>query len=170
MRNYDSQKKPTPEHYCAYCGKQMERKRFPNGKVESIKLFLRRKYCNRDCMRKAFVKDGDFSQEWRPAHQTATKVAYIINGKGKVCQLCGATKNVDVHHIDGNYQNNTPDNLMIVCRSCHMKLHNKKSVCKICGKPIKGHGYCNVHYIRYKRYGNPLIYQGKLVSSDFCER
>lgn len=31
----------------------------------------------------------------------------------------------DVHHIDGNKLNNSPDNLMVLTRSEHSKLHNK---------------------------------------------
>lgn len=30
----------------------------------------------------------------------------------------------DVHHVDGNYDNNAPDNLALISRSDHAKLHN----------------------------------------------
>lgn len=32
------------------------------------------------------------------------------------------------------------------------------NICKIdgCDKRVKGHGYCNAHHIRLRRYGNPL--------------
>lgn len=44
------------------------------------------------------------------------------------CQECGKTKtemgrNPIVHHIDGNYNNNLPDNLICLCHSCHTKIH-----------------------------------------------
>ena len=38
-----------------------------------------------------------------------------------------------------------------------MKEHNKKPLCVICGRPVRGYGYCNKHYMRYKKYGNPMI-------------
>ena len=41
--------------YCEYCGKKLERKRY-NGRLEDFGVFNRRKYCNKDCMRKAFIQ------------------------------------------------------------------------------------------------------------------
>lgn len=55
-------KKPTPERYCEYCGKKLERKRLPNGDLE-----------------------------------------YLI----------------------WNWRNNSPDNLVRVCRGCHTKIHRR---------------------------------------------
>lgn len=171
MRDYSKITKPTPEHYCAYCGKKMERKRFPNGTPESIPLFLRRKYCNRECMRRAFVKTNGEGQSWSSAHHSAREIEYLINGREKVCEVCGSTRNVDIHHKDGNHQNNDESNLMLVCRSCHNKIHKPKAICKLCGRPADGgRGYCNMHYIRWRKYGNPLMYQGRLVDPQFNER
>ena len=43
--------------------------------------------------------------------------------------MCGSTQNLDIHHIDGDWQNNNLDNLMCLCRSCHTKHErNKDSV------------------------------------------
>ena len=161
---YRARIKPDPEKYCAYCGKQMHRVRFDSGRLEDYNAFLLRKYCDRECMKKAFVKVGsDANQLYRSAHHTASLLAYSILGKEKVCEKCGSTQSIDVHHIDGNYNNNTPENIMILCRSCHMKEHRPKSVCKICGKPASGHGYCNKHLIRYRKYGDPRMYYHKIV-------
>jgi 5-methylcytosine-specific restriction endonuclease McrA len=41
------------------------------------------------------------------------------------CSLCGKTKKLVTHHIDFNYKNNILNNLTIVCRSCHNKIHKK---------------------------------------------
>ena len=154
-----------PEKYCEYCGKPMYRTRFSSGRLEDMGAFKRRKYCNRTCMKKAFVKVGkDTNQHYRPAHFSAVRLAYDILCKPKVCEKCGSTQNIDVHHIDGNYNNNTPENLMILCRSCHIKEHRPKPVCKICGKPADGGlDYCNKHYIRYKKYGDPRMYYHKII-------
>ena len=43
------------------------------------------------------------------------------------CQVCGKTQEdldykLDVHHIDYNRKNSTPENLVAVCRSCHTKI------------------------------------------------
>lgn len=168
MRDYSKLTKLTPDNYCAYCGKKMERKRI-NGRLEDLGVFKRRKYCNRMCMRKAFVKKDATCQGNRPSHDSAKKLAYLIGNREKVCEVCGSTHSIDVHHKDGNYHNNSPENLMIVCRSCHMKQHHPKSTCTICGKPMKGHGYCNAHYIRWKKFGDPLHYFGRMVGKDFIQ-
>lgn len=39
----------------------------------------------------------------------------------KECE-CGK-KATDIHHIDGNSKNNDPENLVKLCRSCHIKKH-----------------------------------------------
>jgi hypothetical protein len=41
------------------------------------------------------------------------------------CSLCNSTKNLCVHHIDGNHENNSLKNICILCMSCHSKLHWK---------------------------------------------
>jgi len=61
-----------------------------------------------------------------------------------------------VHHKDGDYQNNTLTNLERICRSCHAQEHSQKVSCSICGKPQKGLGYCEMHYQRFKKHGDPL--------------
>ena len=112
-------------------------------------------------MRKAFTKEGNDNQTYRVAHATAVRVIELANIP-KVCSICGKSGKLDTHHIDGNYQNNSLSNLTYLCRSCHNKIHRKKQVCVICGKPMKGHGYCNKHYLRYKKYGDPLYHKNKV--------
>ena len=113
------------EKYCEYCGKQLERKRF-NGRLEDFTVFKNRKYCNRECMRKDWVKIGDnHNQSYSNAHTTARKINELILHK-ELCELCGSDTNLDIHHIDGNWQNNNLDNLMCLCRSCHKKYERNK--------------------------------------------
>ena len=45
------------------------------------------------------------------------------------CQLCGSSKNVEVHHKDGkgteydtDHMNNDKDNLITLCHRCHLTL------------------------------------------------
>jgi hypothetical protein len=46
--------------------------------------------------------------------------------RGDECELCSYTPlwrgTLDVHHRDGDKQNNDPDNLMTLCASCHREL------------------------------------------------
>lgn len=120
---YKAQTKPDPEKYCTYCGKRMKRVRFKSGRLEDLSAFQRRKYCCWDCFSNAQIKSGYNEQDYRPAHQSAFRLAYKVLKLEKRCQICGAENNIDVHHKDGNYKNNSLDNLMILCRKCHIKIH-----------------------------------------------
>lgn len=51
------------------------------------------------------------------------------------CGICGSPGR-DRHHIDQNTLNNDSNNIIILCRSCHKKVHlaHKKTLnCAICG-------------------------------------
>lgn len=149
------------EHYCEFCGKLLVRKRFLNGRLEDFNVFKKRKYCNRECMKNNFLKIGDdYNQSYRNAHTTSKRINKNILKKDK-CEICGSKENLDVHHKDNNWNNNNLDNLECLCRSCHSKEHKPKGVCVICGEPQKGYGYCNKHYIRFKKYGDPLFVKYK---------
>lgn len=43
--------------------------------------------------------------------------------KPQVCEDCGSVTDLCVHHIDKNHANNTAENLKMLCKSCHAKLH-----------------------------------------------
>ena len=47
------------------------------------------------------------------------------------CETCGALKSSDnfdliVHHKDNNNRNNNIKNLMVLCQSCHIKIHKPR--------------------------------------------
>jgi len=43
----------------------------------------------------------------------------------KECLVCGSTKILCVHHIDRNNENNAENNLVVLCKHCHDKLHQR---------------------------------------------
>lgn len=145
-------RKPTPVKYCECCGKKLERKVWENGKLESLLHFNRRKYCDKKCMAIAFDAKESRTNEWSTAHYHSRKA--IPHGP---CSICGKLDARDVHHKDGNYLNNSIDNLERVCRSCHNKIHRGGKVCSICGRPHKAFGLRDMHYQRLKKWGDPLI-------------
>lgn len=149
-------KQPHETRYCEYCGTPMERKRYSNGQLQCWTHYNRQKYCSKECMKAAFRAKPKTGTSWMTIHYHARNL--LPNG---CCEICGSTRNVDVHHKDGNPQNNTMGNLQRLCRSCHLKVHKHRRTCLICGDPVKGLGYCNKHYIRFKKYGNPLWKNGK---------
>ena len=50
---------------------------------------------------------------------TKVRKVYFI-----LCQNCRAHKSVHVHHINKDRNNNTLDNLELLCKACHRKKHN----------------------------------------------
>lgn len=65
--------------------------------------------------------DGRSYEEYpREFFEVAGKVSERDNNK---CKLCGAEESLVVHHIDENKKNNNMDNLITLCRKCHMSYH-----------------------------------------------
>lgn len=59
------------------------------------------------------------------------KREWVLKRDHHKCRLCDATNQLTVHHKDGNGRgkkspNNNPDNLITVCRKCHMEIHRKE--------------------------------------------
>ena len=146
------QRKPTPIKYCPFCGTLLSRRKERDGDLESLLHFGRRKYCNRVCMSKAFDAKVSQTNGWSTSHYHARKL--IPPGP---CQRCGKANGKDVHHKDGNHANNNPLNLERICRSCHVNEHLPIRSCILCGKKHKGLGYCDKHYQRLKKYGDPHL-------------
>jgi len=116
--------------------------------------YKKRIFCDRTCMAADFRRREKRATSWMTVHYHARNT--LPSG---CCEICGSQKNVDVHHKDGNPQNNDPLNLMRLCRSCHLKQHRGRKSCSICGKPVKGLGFCEKHYQRFKKYGDPLMFK-----------
>ena len=69
--------KSTPEKYCKYCGKRLERKRYGK-RLEDMGVFKKRKYCDRDCMRKGWINTEADNQNYSNSHSTARKSQSVI--------------------------------------------------------------------------------------------
>ena len=63
-------------------------------------------------------------------HTMSTIKERLFNEREYRCECCGLTKwnekeiKLQVHHIDGNHNNNTRNNLMILCPNCHSQTEN----------------------------------------------
>jgi len=97
---------------CVICGKSTL-------KSQSIANRNDKNYCSRDCY------------NFRNGIQKKLKrgTAYYKDLLNKSSCECGETKTylLQIHHIDGNHNNNDKDNLEIVCPTCHVKRHLKKN-------------------------------------------
>lgn len=74
---------------------------------------------------------GGISFEPYPLGWTNTFKEQIRYRDRYQCQVCGMPeiengRKLSIHHKDGNKNNITEDNLVSLCMSCHLKLHNRK--------------------------------------------
>ena len=126
---------------------------------------------NYDTLKKIVEEEGiDISHFKRRSGHLSEKISLedILTGKKKCgssklrkrlldaglkehrCECCGRTTWNDipiplqVHHIDGNHNNNSIDNLQMLCPNCHSLTENwcsknqkkVKRFCQVCGKEI----------------------------------
>lgn len=90
--------------------------------------------------------------------------------KENKCECCGITEwnnkpiVMQLHHIDGNPNNNKLENLQLLCPNCHSQTENfcgsanvtkdsnKKYYCPDCGKEInKGSKYCSICSTKHRK-------------------
>jgi hypothetical protein len=112
-----SRRKPLAE--CPVCGKPVK----AHGNVT----------CSCACANKHFRSGAD-SPNWRGGETGTVKNG--INTKeyrriafkahGKHCAICGYDRVIDVHHLDGDRTNNSPENLIPLCRNHHAELHTNE--------------------------------------------
>lgn len=55
--------------------------------------------------------------------QTYQRIAYERYNKPRVCELCGESHRISVHHRDRDRTNISKENLQILCDACHKRLH-----------------------------------------------
>lgn len=131
-------KKPKDYGKCLYCGKPLNR----SGK----------KYCNNKCQ--AQYKKQQFLEQWKnglhnghiPNGQISVFIKnYLLEKHNYTCEKCGwgqinpYTNKVplEIHHIDGNWENNSEDNLQVLCPNCHSLTDTYKASNKGNGRTIR---------------------------------
>lgn len=119
--------------YCAYCGKELTSEQ--RGNI----------YCSQFCANTAKKKrkiDAWLSGEDNGSRQDGQLSEairnYLLEKANYQCELCGWGKinpitnktPLEVHHIDGDYSNNQPENLQVLCPNCHSLTPNFKALNK----------------------------------------
>ena len=106
----------------------------------------------------AYVPYSEYENGGKKIKTFALKKKLFKEGlKEQKCEMCGLTEwmgkpiVLQLHHKDGNNQNNSLDNLMILCPNCHSQTENycgkskekEEKHCPICGRIITERGnYC----------------------------
>ena len=89
-----------------------------------------------------------------PVYREIAQVVYP-----EECPICGNVfQEIIVHHIDGNNKNNKKDNLIKVCKKCHMLIHTGcRSERKYYEQrlTLAGAGVLRLKWLRNKRYKIP---------------
>lgn len=107
-------------HYCKNCGKELN---------ERHKI-----YCDNICQ-KAY-EHNQYIIKWKNGEETGLIGdyqlskhirRYLLEKTNYKCEQCGFDKInpysllpiLEIHHRDGNYKNNTEENLQVLCPNCH---------------------------------------------------
>jgi hypothetical protein len=96
--------------------RQHNRGRLPWNTGKKFPLWLRKK------LSIAHGGDGTFTNPYGIEFNNELKRS-IFERDNFRCKTCGKNHSIVCHHIDKNKQNNNPDNLITLCRSCHSKIH-----------------------------------------------
>ena len=108
--------------------------------MQAAKL-ARRTFCNWKCSSMAHRErvKGEKNGMWVDGTNRERYLADFNRVKmearqrdGNACRLCGVKradydKELDVHHIDYNKENNVIGNMVSLCRFCHGKMHGGKA-------------------------------------------
>jgi HNH endonuclease len=126
-------KKPRPN--CANdCGRRVS---LPNGVFCSIR-------CNADYRLRAnldLVETG----EYKVVTNSSLLRRYLIHRFGERCSRCGWKERhpktgripVEVEHIDGDWSNNAPENLTLLCPNCHSLTPTFRALNRGRGRPFR---------------------------------
>ena len=119
--------------YCAYCGKELTIEQRHNS------------YCSSECANNAKIQkkvdawtNGEFNGQQANGSLSTTIRNYLLKKANYRCEKCGwgeinpTTGKVplEIHHEDGNYLNNKPENLKVLCPNCHALTPSYKALNK----------------------------------------
>lgn len=129
----------------SYTNKQREKKKSKNVCLNCGKITENKKFCSNECQLeyeyKEYIKDwkdgkvSGMSGEYGTSHRIKR---YFLEKYNNSCQCCGWNKEnpfthkvpLELHHIDGNYKNNSEDNLQLLCPNCHSLTETYKAANK----------------------------------------
>jgi 5-methylcytosine-specific restriction endonuclease McrA len=87
-------------------------------------------YCSKQCRQKAERIFGSKQQtdlDYKDQIRFGGNKYNVLKRDEYECQICGNQKQLVIHHIDGSGQsddvNNDIDNLVTLCRKCHINIH-----------------------------------------------
>lgn len=109
---------------CGYCGNELEK---DPAEIKRSKSGLT--FCNKSCAcsyNNSTIRIGKNNPNWRGGQFSHSNYQTIAYRKYKhECAIChyDEISALEVHHIDNNHENNSLDNLIILCANHHNMIH-----------------------------------------------
>jgi len=72
----------------------------------------------------------------RNFYSASARAIYFENNTNVLCSKCGTHEDINIHHEDLDWKNNTLSNLLPICRRCHTRLHEEIKKLRISKKPL----------------------------------
>lgn len=155
--SYETRQKQFCSNQCAnqYIGNERKEKRYCIVCGSEIKTSAV-KYCSTQCQQKN-IKEK-YIKRWKENLEDGLKGEYQISNHirnylfekyNNKCSKCGWSEinpftgkiPLEVEHIDGNYRNNSEDNLTLLCPNCHSLTSTYKGANKGNGRQERGKYY-----------------------------
>lgn len=119
---------------CAHCGGKLKRHQYT--------------YCSLQCqsLRDFAIRVAQLEAGEYPATLSSRFIRrYLILRLGEKCSRCGWAERhpktgripVEIEHIDGDYRNNLPDNLTLLCPNCHSLTDTFRALNRGRGRPLR---------------------------------
>ncbi len=138
---------------CECCGRKFREKK------------KKKHFCSQLCYRssKRYIDLQGYVCIKVPNHPQATTNGWIREHISVATNIIGRPllRSECVHHIDGNRQNNNPENLTVMPLGVHIRKHNGNPNNRKYGEPnskIKCNCGCNIEICKYDKKGRPRKY------------
>lgn len=124
LRGHHPKRQAVPRQACANCGRVQKLK--AHGECATCYNHRRKYGTARPPDRPVGHVRGQDSPHWKGEGATPHTKRNRARSRYDLgpCQNCGKP-GVDRHHVDGDTGNNTPKNVMILCRHCHMEMDGR---------------------------------------------
>lgn len=103
---------PTPDKTCPVCGKTFNRRRDKSGRLEDRAVYARRDCCSMAC-----------GYRWRSIKRQRGREERYEDHLVGACEACGAEAPLQVHPVDGDTSNGTPEDVQMLCWRCFSFWH-----------------------------------------------
>ena len=149
------------------------KKRWPEyyKKTKEARLAYKKEYSKTDKYKKYKT---EYDKKRRDLLRFNGNRSTVLKKANYKCEICGDTKELHVHHIDGNsYHNGIPNNnlnnLMVVCRNCHYnKIHKKHGPLKETTKRKISEKKKQRDVITKKIKNSSILPDGELRQCELC--